>query len=62
MIHRRYQGTTSKQDDTAEKSDYGIHQQFKRAKQLKEDHTQKPVEPEDDGEIVLWNDVLVEDA
>ena len=35
---------------------------LKRAKQLKEDHTQKPVEPEDDGEIVLWNDVLVEES
>jgi hypothetical protein len=33
----------------------------KRAKQLKEDHTQT-VEPEDDGEIVLWNDVLVEES
>ncbi|KAN0081126.1 hypothetical protein V8E54_004330 [Elaphomyces granulatus] len=35
---------------------------LKRAKQFKEDHTQKPVEPEDDGEIVLWNDVLVEES
>ncbi|KAN0068044.1 hypothetical protein V8E54_013972 [Elaphomyces granulatus] len=35
---------------------------LKRAKQLKEDHTQKPVEPEDGGEIVLWNDVLVEES
>lgn len=35
---------------------------LKRAKQLKEDHTQKPVEPEDDGKIVLWNDVLVEES
>ncbi len=35
---------------------------LKMAKQLKEDHTQKPVEPEDDGEIVLWNDVLVEES
>ncbi|KAN0078818.1 hypothetical protein V8E54_005331 [Elaphomyces granulatus] len=33
----------------------------KRAKQLKEDHTQT-VEPEDDGEIGLWNDVLVEES
>jgi len=35
---------------------------LKRAKQLKDDHIQKPVEPEDDGEIVLWNDVLVEES
>ncbi len=35
---------------------------LKMAKQLKGDHTQKPVEPEDDGEIALWNDVLVEES
>ncbi len=35
---------------------------LKMAKQLKEDHTQKHVEPEDDGEFVLWNDVLVEES
>jgi hypothetical protein len=30
---------------------------------LKDDHSiQKPVEPEDDGEIVLWDDVLVEES
>ena len=33
----------------------------KRAKRLKEYHTQT-VEPEDNGEIVLWNDVLVEES
>ena len=29
---------------------------------MKDDHIQKPVEPEDDGEIVLWDDVLVEES
>ena len=29
---------------------------------MKEDHIRKPVEPGDDGEIVLWNDVLVEES